>query len=113
MDLAGGIRAALNGRRQIDVANRLGVAQNTVSRWATGTNLPKTLDQLSAIEEACDRPAGFILNAAGYIQVTSVPEAIAMDPGLTDHDRDFLLAGYRHAIETSRKDRPGDAEGRT
>ncbi len=95
VDMAAGIRAAINGYRQVDVAEALGVKQNTVSRWVTGTSSPRELDVLEAIEAACARPRGFILLAAGYIQLPQTTrEAIAMEPRLSQERRDDLLAMY-------------------
>lgn len=99
MPLHQAIRAAYKGRaRQEDIAEQLGINQSQVSRWSRGESTP-TLEQLAQIEDAAERPRGFILNAAGLIApVLSVPDAIAMDPQLDDRDRNSLLALYRSML---------------
>ena len=93
MELRDAIRAAIDGLSHSEVASRLGVSQPTVSRWASGETEPRFAEILR-LERACGRPAGFILAAVADIQVTTVPDAIAMDPVLTDQGRRVLLATY-------------------
>lgn len=89
------IRRAISGvHTQSSLADELGVRQNTISRWVTGANTP-SLDELREIERLCDRPRGFILTAAGYVQrALSTRDAIAADPGLSPVARQALLASY-------------------
>lgn len=84
MPLHEAIRTAYAGRaRQEDIADKIGINQSQISRWSRGENLP-TLEQLAQIEDAAGRPRGFILNAAGLTSpVTTVREAVAMDPNLS------------------------------
>jgi transcriptional regulator with XRE-family HTH domain len=99
VDLAAGFKAALDGHRQQDVADAVGVRQNTVSRWNTGRSLPRDLDTIEAVERACGRPPGFILAVALGLQVTTVEEAIAMDPMLSDFGRRVVLSTYLAALK--------------
>lgn len=75
-------------------AKALGVSQPTVTRWAGGGVRP-SLEDLARIEDACGRPRGFILHAAGYVSdVASVEDAVLMDPDLDDAGRAAVLAAY-------------------
>lgn len=100
MDLGAGIRAAYEGRYTQDQLGALvGVRQNTVSRWVLNKDEP-SLATIVAIEDACDRPRGFILHAAGYCGTgPSVIEAINMDPDLNDTGRAALRAVYASVIQ--------------
>lgn len=100
MPLHEAIRTAYAGRaRQEDIADKIGINQSQISRWSRGENLP-TLEQLAQIEDAAGRPRGFILNAAGLTSpVTTVREAVAMDPNLSDDWRRAILAVYDQALE--------------
>ncbi len=106
LSLPDAVRAAYDGRlTQAELADAVGVRQNTVSRWATGRLRP-TLEDLANIEQACDRPLGFILRAAGFVGDADDPEdAIAADPRLDDARRELLLGAYRIAVEQSTKER--------
>lgn len=82
------------GVRQVDVADRIGRTQTQVSKYGLGQVQPD-VDIILAIEKACGRPAGWILNAAGYIATTSsVPEAVAMDASLSVEGQRAVLAVY-------------------
>lgn len=95
MPLHEAIRAAYLGRtRQEDLADEIGVDQGTVSRWASGKSIPNVRQQAD-IERLSGRPLGWIAAQAGLIEsVTTVPQAIAMDPALDDTARAQLLAAY-------------------
>ena len=101
--LAAAIVAAYRGRYvQAELAELLGVGQNTVSRWSTGAATP-SLDDLVRIEDACDLPRGQILRHAGYAPSDlTVPDLIAEDPRLDAERRRMLLAAYRTAVRQSR-----------
>lgn len=103
-DLGSAIRTAYRGRlTQVELADYLGVAQNTVSRWSTGEVEP-TLEQIAAIEDACGVDRGFILRAAGYVDETDSPDAvIARDSRLTAPVRELLVAAYKAALRQSRR----------
>ena len=98
--LAHAIRAAYSGRlTQRELAGHLGVAQNTVSRWATGEVEPR-LDDIAAIERACGLVPGHVLRAAGYVADDLDPMAVvASDHRLDNPRRELLLATYRAALE--------------
>lgn len=103
-DLAAAIRNVYRGRlTQMELADRLGVAQNTVSRWSTGEVEP-SLDQIAAIEKACGVERGFILRAAGYVDESHSPDAlIARDARLEPSKRELLVAAYKAALRQSRR----------
>ena len=103
-DLATAIRNVYRGRlTQIELADRLGVAQNTVSRWSTGEVEP-SLEQIAAIEKACGVERGFILRAAGYVVESFSPDAlIARDARLEPSKRELLVAAYKAALRQSRR----------
>lgn len=96
--LGAAIRSAYQGRfTQSQLAARLGVAQNTISRWSTGDVKP-SLQDVARIEDACDVPRGFVLRSAGYvIDLRSTEEMINADINLTKEQRELLLVAYRVA----------------
>jgi transcriptional regulator with XRE-family HTH domain len=89
------IRSAYQGRiRQDDLADALGVDQATISRWSAGKSRPNVV-QMRGIETLAGRPLGWIDAQCGLIDdVCTVPQAIAMDPALSDSDRAVLLDAY-------------------
>lgn len=99
VDLSDGIRAALQGHRQEDIAAALGVRQSTISRWANGHANPSP-EQLAAFEDATSRPRGFVLRYVGYLSepAVTVEDAAASDPLLDGADRRVLLAVYRELV---------------
>lgn len=104
--LAEAIRDAYSGRlTQVQLANTLGVAQNTVSRWSTGDVEPR-LDDIARIEAACSLPHGFILRSAGCVDDASTPEdMVAADHRLDAARRELLLAAYAAALSQTRRAR--------
>lgn len=102
--LAAAIRSAYTGRlTQRELAGHLGVAQNTVSRWATGEVEPR-LDDIAAIEVACGLVNGHILRASGYVDDEFDPmSAVASDHRLDNARRDLLLATYTAALAQSER----------
>ena len=97
------IRTAYTGLyTQTELAKRVGVAQNTLSRWTTGEVEP-SLSDLIAIEDACELPRGHILRSAGLVEEIGTPEqAIATDHRLDRSRRQLLLAAYHAALGQSR-----------
>lgn len=89
------IRACRKGRlTQDELASKASIGQSTLSQWENGRSTPDA-NQLRGIEEACDRPAGWILIQAGYVSdVATVPEAIAVAPELEDGERQILMDVY-------------------
>lgn len=99
-ELARAIREAYTGRfTQSELARLLGVAQNSVSRWATGDVEP-CLDDIAAIEQVCGVGRGHILRSAGFVvDHHDVESALASDHRLDDARRELLLAAYQLAVE--------------
>ena len=95
-ELGAAIRSLYQGRfTQAELAARLGVAQNTVSRWSTGAVEP-SLDDIARIEYLCEVPRGSVLRSAGYvIDLRTVEEMIDADDNLTTEQRALLLTAYR------------------
>lgn len=92
VELGDAIKAAYKGLgyTQTQVAQKLGVQQNTISRWVNGENTPH-LDDIKRLELAVGRPVGFVLRLAGYVeQETDVSAAIELDDTLSDGLRDAL-----------------------
>lgn len=100
-----------------------GIPQQTISKWARGASVPNPYE-IAAIEEACDaealrlgddalrRPLGWIGRQAGLIaEVKTVPEAIAMDPALTDASRRLILRYYDSTVEEFKGGGVGPAAG--
>lgn len=105
MSIADAIRAAYQGRvTQVEAAEALGVSQRTISDWSSRTDgkLAEWLEQLAKLEELAGRPRGWILVQAGYMSdVTTVEEAIEMDPRLNDGDRLSLRALFEGALKAA------------
>lgn len=110
--LGAAIRACRTGRAtQEEVAEKTGIGQTTLSAYERGKNTPTVL-AVNAIEHACGRPDGWILVQAGLVaQTKTVPEAIAIDPALTDRERGSLLATYWGAVELAQHRRPAPVTG--
>jgi len=96
------IRAAYRGKfTQVQLAEILGVAQNTISRWSTGDVEP-SLDDLIRLEDVCGLARGHILRAAGYVQeLGSAEDFIAADHRLDPVRRELLLSAYLTALQQS------------
>lgn len=99
------IREAYEGRglTQVQVAERMAVDQTRISRLANGKwSEDRGPDPwiLAKIEDAAGRPRGWILTQAGFVaEARTVPDAIAVDPALSDTQRGFLLTFYRGAVQ--------------
>jgi transcriptional regulator with XRE-family HTH domain len=75
------------------LAQRLGVRQSSVTKWAT-TREPR-LDRISSIESALGMPKGALLARAGYVEgAPSVPLAIDLDTTLKQADKATLRRLY-------------------
>jgi transcriptional regulator with XRE-family HTH domain len=96
------IRAAYRGKfTQVQLAEALGVAQNTISRWSTGDVEP-SLDDLLRLEDVCGLTRGHILRAAGYVhELGSAEDFIASDHRLDPVRRELLLSAYLTALHQS------------
>lgn len=102
------IRACCDERANQDqLGERTSFSQSTASNYLAGKSIPGPL-AINEIERACGRPDGWIAVRAGLVaEVKTVPEAIAMAPGLADDDRDALLDTYEALLDTGPAP-PGD-----
>jgi len=98
MDLGAAVRRARADRlKQGELAAAIGVTQPTMSEIETGKR-PPTIDELVRIEQACDRPPGWVLSACGYgPSADGVLAALEADPELTDEGRELLAVTYEAA----------------
>ena len=96
------IRQARGDMTQTALADAVGVDQPTVSRWENDEQRP-SLEQLAAVDAATGRHRGFVLLAAGLIDgVQSVEAALALDRGLDEEQRRFVLSVYRAGVAQSK-----------
>ena len=113
MKLAEAVRTARGSMTQDVLRQELEVSQATVSRWENGEDAP-SLDTLSAIEDICGRPQGFIVRLAGYVaDVPNVEDAIAADPHLDGARKELMVMSYRAAILQAREARRPTGSRRT
>jgi transcriptional regulator with XRE-family HTH domain len=94
--LVDAIRDCCAGRAtQDELAERTGISQSTASNYLAGKSVPNPIT-LNLIEQACGRPAGWVVVRAGLVaDIRTVPEAIAMAAELrNDNDRASLLDVY-------------------
>src|SRR5262245_45008323 len=87
------------GVTQFQIAERLGVEQPAVSKWARGMRRVP-IDILPPIEELCGVPKGTILRRAGYVEddPTDLEAAIRSHPRLTDQIKQVMLTIYRDSL---------------
>lgn len=108
MRIAQAIDQARGPRTQTELANAIGVSQPIVSDLIRGERLP-TLEQMEAIERACERPPGFILTIAGYLQpADTLAERLALDPDIDDVGRRNVLAVYDAMVQLADQGGHGD-----
>lgn len=108
--LAGMIGAAIRDAREPDLtqgqlAARCGIDQPTMSRLERGTRpTPLTVYEMLRIEEATNRPPGWLLQHAGIVGTheRSAASAIASDATLPVIVRRMLLAALAAAVEMER-----------
>lgn len=99
MSLGRALRAARGARTQTEIAELLGVGQNTVSDWERDRSVPP-LEHITALELAAGRPRGWALRLAGHVDdVVDVRSAIAADPELDDIGRELVLDVYEIRVE--------------
>lgn len=86
-----------------ELAEKLSMSLSGVNSWAAGSRAP-SLDDIARLEEACNRPRGWILSRAGYA-VSEVDieteRAIRSDPALNVEWREILASIYKLAVESS------------
>lgn len=97
MAIGKAIRRARGSMTQEQLAALIAVDQPTLSKWER--NLQRaSFEHIRAVEDATNRPRGFVLVAAGLVEkVTTVEDAIAMDPTIDDRFRDLLLTSVQGA----------------
>lgn len=102
MTLGAAIRTARGRTTQQQLAERLGTDQTKLSKWEGDHHRP-SLEELGEIERACNRPRGFILVAAGFVELpASLEAAIDVDPRLTDEGRAALRGALAGVLGTPR-----------
>lgn len=81
---------------QSEVSRRTGITQPEVSKLTRASRpSPLNIWEMRAIETACGRPPGFILQEMGWLpRERSAREAIMSDPDLDAPSRQMLVAAY-------------------
>lgn len=97
------------GMTQRDLADLVGVRQNTVSRWVAADGFAPDPDRVFAIEAALDLPPGALSQHLGYAPVEARPtpsvlEAIEAAPNLEPWQRDALVAVYSIFVRAPREE---------
>jgi transcriptional regulator with XRE-family HTH domain len=88
------------GVSQVQIADRLGVEQPAVSKWARGMRRVP-IDILPPIEELCGVPKGTILRRAGYVDdqpTEDLETAIRSHPRLDARVKQIMLTIYRDSV---------------
>lgn len=85
---------APTGVGQVELADRLGIDQTTVSRWERGLDAFPAY-RVVQIEDALGLARGALWSAAGLMGLTSVETAIYADPGLGAMEQRTLVATYQ------------------
>lgn len=101
------IREAMGELTQTDLARASGIDQPTISKLIRGIRLtPMTVWEMLALEKACKRPTGWILQRAGYLKPTaSAADAIMGEDDLPIIARRMLVAALG-AATTEAGDHP-------
>jgi transcriptional regulator with XRE-family HTH domain len=76
------------GLDQSELAGRLGVGQQTVSRWETGTGLPRR-ERLPQLAEALEFDQSHLLRLAGYLPLGEKESASAVFHQAYERAEDF------------------------
>lgn len=85
-------RRAEQGLEQRDVADRLGVTQQTVSKWETGVTIPRA-PRIAALASLLDLDPGLLHRAAG-----SAPESSARPAGVQSSNVSLELLSERDLL---------------
>lgn len=90
------------GMSQVQLADRIGTEQATVSKWARGINAPP-LEVLPLVDQACGQPVGYVLRLAGLVaDVIDARTAILTDEALPEDHRLVLVALYDNLVKAAR-----------
>lgn len=97
MEIGKAVASTRGKMTQVELGEKLGIGQGELSKIERGKqSLP--VDRMIAIEMACQRPPGFLLRAAGYLNAeVSLTEVILTTPELPDEVRPFVLGGIAAA----------------
>jgi transcriptional regulator with XRE-family HTH domain len=89
---------------QAELARRLGLAQQTVSKYIAGQLPPENPHIVFEMERSLGLPPGYLSNHLGYVPVGApdTPTAILNDRGLIPETRQMLLQVYRDFLAASR-----------
>lgn len=88
---------------QVQLAERMGVRQATVSAWEVETSDP-SLDTIARIEELLELPKGQLLVDAGLVDVTLIAEEWEVTPLLAGLALEDALVRARLAADAERRD---------
>lgn len=88
------------GLTQTELANKLNVRQNTISRWVTGER-SAALDDLNAIDKACGYKAGQVLRVAGYVEPDDLAAVVRAE--FDEEDAYGLLSYASHLRNEAKK----------
>lgn len=85
------------GVSQAELARRLGMAQQTISKYIAGESPPENPDTVFEMEAKLGLPPGYLSHHLGYLPLTYVPTAssIEADPRLSPASRTMLMRVYR------------------
>jgi transcriptional regulator with XRE-family HTH domain len=106
------LRQALadRGMSQQELAERLGLnSQSVISQWISSTHEPSPT-RVFAVERHLDLRPGQLSRLLGYLPVDAVPaldvpSAVSADPGLSDQQKEAVLAVYRVLIRPASRRR--------
>lgn len=104
MRLGMALRAArlAAGLSQPELAAASEVSQSSLSRTEAGKHDP-TVTEVARLESALQLTKGTLLVKGGFVTgLDAVDHAIAVDPALSDREREWLTAAYRSALAASR-----------
>lgn len=99
----------VTGVTQQELAEAIGRKQPMVSGWINGNRAPETPDLAFDVERALGVDPGTLTVHLGYLPpeavrtVASFESVLLADSGLSDDEKELLLAGYRAAKKRKRK----------
>jgi transcriptional regulator with XRE-family HTH domain len=93
---------------QSDLAQLLGLAQQTISKYISDQRPPENPTLVFAMERKLGVPPGFLSHHLGYLPIDHVdtPSALSRDPLLSPEMRKMFLSLYRNmlSVEASRSE---------